>query len=156
MMENTMFDFYDCVLLKHGLAWAVGAGIFLFTVLLVSRRIIGFYTSLFLMLIALGASMTIEHREEATAYWNKYVPEVFHIIEDKTSDAIKSVKDSAGKPKEAAPVVTPMPGPVAPPAPITPQPDTITPPNQPEAEKPVQHKDIFAEPASETSKIQFS
>jgi len=84
-----MYDFYDCVLLKHGVAWAVGAGIFILTVLLVSRRIIGFYSSLLLMLIALGASMTIEHREQATGYWNKYLPQAFHIETQPSSDQTK-------------------------------------------------------------------
>ncbi len=134
-----MSDFYDCVLLKHGIAWAVGAGIFLLTALLVSQRIIGFYLSLLLMLIALGASMTIEHREEATVYWNKYLPESFHITEGKTLNATKSVKDTVTKKQDPSPIVTPQTG--------------VTSPPKADADKPKGYGESFAEPGSEKSKI---
>lgn len=164
-----MYDFYDCVLLKHGLAWAVGAGIFLLTVLLVSRRLIGFYTSLLFMLIALGASMVIEHREESVKYWNKYLPEAFHIIETKTENAYNAVKDSVTKKPEIAPVNAPTqksvpaptttPAPVAnPPTPVTTPPTLQVPPPKPDtapsapkqeintlAEKPAPQGDSFSD-----------
>lgn len=103
-MEET----YNCVIMHHGLAFGTGAVIFLITLLLVSRRVIGFFLSLLLMLIALGASLGIEHQDLIKSYINKWI---------------------SGKPAEAP--VKPVPtAPVQPPAqaPGEAQPKAPTPP----------------------------
>ena len=118
-----MFDFYDCVLLKHGIAWAVGTGIFLLTVLLVSRRIIGFYTSVIFMLIALGATMAVENREKTIKYWNKYMPEVFHMVDNKTTYSAKSLPDAVNNktlPSNEKPLTAPIPPITTPPSAVSP------------------------------------
>jgi hypothetical protein len=114
--EKAMVDFYDCVLLKHGLAWGVGAGIFLITIFLVARKIIGFWLSLILMLIALGASMAIEHRDQTIAYWNKKMPETLRLPETAPSSSPTEIQKSApaGAAKRPTPITTPTTEPLSP------------------------------------------
>jgi hypothetical protein len=75
-----MSELFNCVMTKHALAFGVGGGIFLITILLVATRMIGLVLSIILMLIALGATLVLD-RPDAASYWNQYTPEQLHIHE---------------------------------------------------------------------------
>jgi len=78
-----MDPLFDCIYLKHALALGVGIILLLLTVLLVSRKIIGFTLSLIFLLIALGASLGIAHQDVVKTYINDIVPGTFTIEEQK-------------------------------------------------------------------------
>lgn len=69
-----MKEYFDCLILTHGTAFGVGAAIFLLTILLVAKRVIGFVLSVILMLIALGASWSINNEALVRSYLDKWIP----------------------------------------------------------------------------------
>ena len=69
-----MQHIYECLIQQHGMAFATGTVIFLLTIFLVSKRVIGFIFSIIFMLIALGATLAVEHQNVVKAYFNKWVP----------------------------------------------------------------------------------
>lgn len=69
-----MKEYFDCLIMTHGTAFGVGAAIFLLTILLVAKRIIGFVLSVILMLIALGASWSINNEAFVRTYLDKWIP----------------------------------------------------------------------------------
>lgn len=94
-----MKEYLDCLLVGHGAAFGVGAGIFLLTILLVAKRMIGFVLSLILMLIALGAAWTINNEELVRSYVNKWFPQ--------TQTAPATNKAPAYTPQAQMPATTP-------------------------------------------------
>jgi hypothetical protein len=79
-----MSDFIYCVMTNHAVAFGVGTGFFLLTILVVTTRSIGFLLSIILMLIGLGAALVID-RPETSRYWNEYTPEALHVPVDGSS-----------------------------------------------------------------------
>lgn len=69
-----MKEYFDCLIMTHGTAFGAGAAIFLLTVLLVARRIVGFFLSVILMLIALGASWAINNESFVRSHLDKWIP----------------------------------------------------------------------------------
>lgn len=69
-----MKEYFDCLILTHGVAFGVGAAIFLLTLFLVAKRIIGFAFSLVLMLVALGASWAVNNEALVRSYLDKWSP----------------------------------------------------------------------------------
>lgn len=109
-----MTDFYNCIFIKQGLAFGVGAFIFLLTLLLAARRVIGFTLTVAFLLIALGAAMGIKHQDLFKDYWNKGKPktsekEAKPAMESKTEPA--PAKAEAATPEPAQPEAT-QPSPV--------------------------------------------
>ena len=69
-----MKEYFDCLIMTHGTAFGVGAAIFLLTILLVARRVVGFVLSVILMLIAIGASWAINNESFVRTYLDKWIP----------------------------------------------------------------------------------
>jgi hypothetical protein len=69
-----MKEAFNCLIMDHGIAFATGTVIFLLTVLLVAKRVIGFVLSVILILIALGASLAVDHQEIVRGYFEKWFP----------------------------------------------------------------------------------
>lgn len=69
-----MKEYFDCLILTHGTAFGVGAAIFLLTILLVAKRVVGFFLSVILLLIALGASWAINNETIVRSYLDKWIP----------------------------------------------------------------------------------
>lgn len=69
-----MKEYFDCLIMTHGTAFGVGAAIFLLTILLVAKRVIGFVLSVILMLIALGASWAINNEAYVRGHLQKWIP----------------------------------------------------------------------------------
>ena len=67
-----MDDFFRCVISSNGLAYLTGLGIFLLTVFLVARNLIGFTTSLLFLVFALLASLGVANNEAVKAKFNQY------------------------------------------------------------------------------------
>lgn len=65
-----MKEFYDCLITTNGMAYGTGVLIFLITLLLVSKRVIGFTLTLILLLLAIGASMAVSHQNDIRNYIN--------------------------------------------------------------------------------------
>lgn len=63
-----MKEFWECVFTHNGLAFGTGAAIFLITLFLVSRRIIGFALAVVFLLFALLASLAVAHQESVKKY----------------------------------------------------------------------------------------
>lgn len=69
-----MKEYFNCLILTHGTAFGVGAAIFLLTMFLVARRIIGLTVSIVFMLIALGASWAIDNKDVVRSHLDKWMP----------------------------------------------------------------------------------
>lgn len=70
-----MSDFFNCLFTHNGIAYGTGVLIFLITLFLVSRRIIGFTLTFLFLLFALLASMAVAHQDAVKAYLNKFSSE---------------------------------------------------------------------------------
>lgn len=96
-----MKEYFDCLIMTHGTAFGVGAAIFLLTILLVSKRIIGFTLSVIFMLIALGASWTINNETFVRKYFDKWIPSSQVSQPGKTSqDPLKDEAPEQAKEKQ--------------------------------------------------------
>ena len=71
-----MKEYFDCLILSLGAAFGVGAAIFLLTILLVSKRVVGFVLSVILMLVALGVSWSVNNEALVREYLHKWIPSV--------------------------------------------------------------------------------
>lgn len=65
-----MKEFFDCLFTTNGMAFGTGVLIFLITLFLVSRRVIGFTLALLLLLVALGASFAVANQDKIHAYFD--------------------------------------------------------------------------------------
>ena len=63
-----MKEFWECVFSHNGLAYGTGAAIFLITLFLVSRRIIGFTLAVVFLIFALLASLAVAHQASVKNY----------------------------------------------------------------------------------------
>lgn len=63
-----MKEFWDCVFTHNGIAYGTGVAIFLITLFLVSRRIIGFALAVVFLIFALVASMAVSHQASVQKY----------------------------------------------------------------------------------------
>lgn len=95
-----MKEYFDCLILSHGTAFGVGAAIFLLTILLVAKRVIGFTFSVVLLLIALGASWAINNDTFVRSYLDKWIPTT------QTSPQYKSTPATISEPTTAIPAKT--------------------------------------------------
>lgn len=86
--------------MKQGLAFGVGALIFLLTLLLAARRIIGFNLTIIFLLIALGASMGIKHQDFFVDFWNKGMS---NKLENRSQPASEAKTEPTPTKMEAAP-----------------------------------------------------
>jgi cytoskeletal protein RodZ len=65
-----MKEIWDCLFSHYGLAYATGLIIFLLTLLLVSKRVIGFVMTLLLLIFALLASLAVANSDTIKNYFN--------------------------------------------------------------------------------------
>lgn len=63
-----MKEFWECIFSHNGLAYGTGVAIFLITLFLVSRRIIGFTLAVVFLLFALIASLAVAHQASVKHY----------------------------------------------------------------------------------------
>lgn len=66
-----MKEIWDCLFTHYGLAYATGFVIFIITLILVSKRVIGFAVTLILLIFALLASLAVAHSDSIKTYFNK-------------------------------------------------------------------------------------
>lgn len=64
-----MNEFFNCLFTNNGMAFGTGSIIFLVTLILVARRIIGFTLSFLFLLFALTASYSVAHQETVRSYF---------------------------------------------------------------------------------------
>lgn len=64
-----MREFLDCVFSTNGYAFITGAILFLFTLLLASRRAIGFFGTFIFLLISLGAAFSVKNQDMIKGYF---------------------------------------------------------------------------------------
>jgi hypothetical protein len=87
--ENFMNDFFNCVIVNNGIAFGTGVLLFLFTLLLASKRVFGFFFTLIFLLISLGGAMAVKNREGITNY--------VHELQGKKTEGGAYTGDSAAK-----------------------------------------------------------
>ena len=104
-----MKEYFDCLIMTHGTAFGVGAAIFLLTILLVAKRVIGFVLSLILLLIALGASWAINNETIVRGYLDKWIPTTQTSRTQTSTQTTPSSTHSETSPSAAPPSQTAIP-----------------------------------------------
>jgi hypothetical protein len=97
-----MKEYFDCLIMTHGTAFGVGGAIFLLTLLLVSKRVIGFVLSLILMLLAIGASWAINNETFVRTYLDKWIPSTQNATAPR-DNAVRAPAAQTQSPSQTAP-----------------------------------------------------
>ena len=70
-----MNEFFTCLFSTNGMAYGSGVLIFLITLFLTSRKIIGFTLTLLFLIFALAASLAVAHQDLVRSYLENYTKE---------------------------------------------------------------------------------
>lgn len=69
-----MKEVWDCLFSHYGLAYATGVGIFLITLFLAAKRLIGFAITSLLLIFAILASLVVANSDTIKGYFSKSSP----------------------------------------------------------------------------------
>jgi uncharacterized protein (DUF58 family) len=70
-----MNDFFNCIISTHGIAYLTGGLIFLITLLLAAKRVIGWGVAFLFLLFALLAAQSISNQDLIRQYFKNFSPQ---------------------------------------------------------------------------------